>query len=476
MRFLSINHLCLSLGLAGSLTVAVVVLRPSSPASVISTASLVAPSNPNTASRGNAHGAVQLAQVGAGQAGASLRVPAGPVGNGTPTGSTSAGISAGSTSFQLSAVPPSSNLRQLPKSLKVGLLATGTAGVPISAEVLAHPNVAGFLIHQGWRNIETAKGVFDWAYIDQEFASAVANNKKTKPALHIGGDDAPKWLYDDGTIQFVLGKNGATFTHIGQLTFSGNQVSVSPASWPGNLASGKIIEITGTPNNDGRYRITSDSTSSFTVEEQFTNETNVSGTVSIDVVPCYWDLAVIQHKSDFYNALIAHVQTLGPAALNAMLNVPISMVDPNTGDWAFASTPAHTVSYNAAGWLTGNNAEKQAGWDMFDAAMRLLYDNVLPNVPSTMLVGSAVGPVPNSLLPTGTDNDQPALDILAYVEAGYPGKLNIGKGALNANTYYQNPCPAIGRPWEAICAMPHQNFLQINWSVSAPSKAVIATS
>ena len=346
-----------------------------------------------------------------------------------------------------------------------GILVTGTAGRPISPTTLAHLDIAGFLVHQGWKDIETMKGVFDWTFIDGEFASALINNKVIRPALHIGGDDSPKWLYDDMTIPFVLGKDGAISTQVGTLTFSGNTVSTAGAIWPVDLMNGKIIEITGTPSNDGRYRTTNATTTSFTVAEQFVDESSVSGTINIDVVPSYWDAQFIQHKSDFYNALITHLSSLGQPTQNAILSLSIQMVGPNTGDWSFKDSPEHTVSYNAAGWLSGNDTEKQEGLDRFSAAMKLLYDNVVPNISGSTLIASAIGPVPVSLLPTGTSKNQPVNDIYAYVDANYPGKLLVAKGALNSRTYFANPCPATGTPWEKICNS--HNFLQINWSASS---------
>lgn len=354
--------------------------------------------------------------------------------------------------------------------LKFGILTTGKAGFSVSNQVLTHPDLSGFLIHRGWKDIEIQKGVFDWSYVDTELMSAVLNNKKVRMALHIGGDDTPKWLYDDTSIPFVLGKSGSRFEHINNLSFSGNTVSNSDNNWPGDLTTGKIIEITGTLSNDGRYRILNDTNNSITVEETFTNETNTSGTMILDVVPSYWDSTVIQHKSDFYNAQIAHVSSVGQDTLAAMLTFSISMVDPNTGDWSFINSPDHIQSYNQAGWLTGNDTEKQAGWDMFHAAMITMYDNVLPNVPASMFVASAVGPVPKSMLPIGTDKNKPVQNILNYVEGNYPAKVIIAKGALNARTFFNWPCPAIGSSWSEICDKPLQNFLQINWSVTSASK------
>ena len=348
-----------------------------------------------------------------------------------------------------------------------GLLVTGTSGLPISAEVLAHPDIAGFLIHQGWKDVETSKGVFDWGHLDTELASAIANNKVVRPALHIGGDDTPKWLYDDLTIPFIFGKDGSTSTSNVSLIFNNSTLTISGTVWPFTIRVGKIVEITGTPNNNGRYRIVSGTTNSVTVEEVFIDESSVSGTITYDVVPSYWDTKYIQHKSDFYNQLLAHILSLGQVSQETMLSFSIQMVGPNTGDWSFKDSPQHVASYNAAGWLTSNEAEKQEGWDNFESAMKLLYDNVVPNISGTILASSAIGPVPSSLLPTGINRNQPADDILQYIETNYPGKLLIGKGALNARTYFAKPCPAIGSPWERICTTP--NFLQINWAASSSS-------
>jgi hypothetical protein len=96
--------------------------------------------------------------------------------------------------------------------------------------------------------------------------------------------------------------------------------------------------------------------------------------------------------------------------------------------------------------------------------MKALYNNVAPNIAGSTQFSSAIGPVPRSLLPSGMNRHQPVQDILLYLDANYPGRFLVGKGALNARTYFANPCPAIGSSWEDICNTP--NFLQINWSVS----------
>ena len=75
-----------------------------------------------------------------------------------------------------------------------GVISHGAKGRPIDKAILENPNVTGFLVLQGWNDIEPAEGVFDWEHIDSEVARAKAAGKVVKLTIHAGGDSAPAWL------------------------------------------------------------------------------------------------------------------------------------------------------------------------------------------------------------------------------------------------------------------------------------------
>lgn len=93
--------------------------------------------------------------------------------------------------------PPASNSKNdvpLPP-LPRGILSTSANGQPIDQAIMDNPYVDGFLVMQGWKDIEAYEGVFDYSHIDSEISRAKAAGKVVRLAIHVGGDDAPSWIF-----------------------------------------------------------------------------------------------------------------------------------------------------------------------------------------------------------------------------------------------------------------------------------------
>ncbi len=78
-----------------------------------------------------------------------------------------------------------------------GVISHGAKGRPIDQEILDNPNVTGFLVLDGWNDIETAEGVFNWEHVDSEVARAEAAGKHIRLTIHAGGDSAPAWIFQN---------------------------------------------------------------------------------------------------------------------------------------------------------------------------------------------------------------------------------------------------------------------------------------
>ena len=76
-----------------------------------------------------------------------------------------------------------------------GVISHGANGRPIDQKILENPNVSGFLVLQGWHDIEPVEGVYNWQHIDSEVARAKAAGKVIKLTIHAGGDDTPVWIF-----------------------------------------------------------------------------------------------------------------------------------------------------------------------------------------------------------------------------------------------------------------------------------------
>jgi hypothetical protein len=73
----------------------------------------------------------------------------------------------------------------------------------IAAEALTNPNVDGVSLRTYWNSVETADGVYNWGYLDQQIAAAGAAGKKISLSVK-AGVNTPSWVYTAGARSFTF--------------------------------------------------------------------------------------------------------------------------------------------------------------------------------------------------------------------------------------------------------------------------------
>lgn len=132
--------------------------------------------------------------------------------------------------------------------------------------------------------------------------------------------------------------------------------------------------------------------------------------------PAYWDLTFIQVKSNFYEAIAERYN-----GNDTVFAISVSMVDPNTGDWAFPiEDDEQRQSFLDAGFTEA----------AFINAYKTLIDNAMDNFGDKYAI-TAVGPIPTSLV---SDKYFAIYEVLNYAFETYNNRLIIAKGSLSANT------------------------------------------
>ena len=262
-----------------------------------------------------------------------------------------------------------------------GIISTSGKRMPIHQDIINNSNITGFMVLDGWNDIESSEGVFDWAHIDSEVERARAAGKVVHLAIHAGGDSAPSWVFK-------------------------SYPEVKKVIW--------YNKITG----------------------------------DTEWVPAYWDPVYIELKRRFYDEIgIRYNDEAGVVVISA------SMVDPNTGDWAFvASTDEQIQSYLDSGFTETHfiNAYKK----VLDYSMTAFQDK---------FVITSVGPVPDQLV---SDRYFAVHQVLDYAYATYGRRLIIAKGSLNAAT----PAPADVsniKAWYTILKYSPNVAGQLLWNVTS---------
>ena len=168
-------------------------------------------------------------------------------------------------------------------------------------------------------------------------------------------------------------------------------------------------------------------------------------------IPAYWDPGYIQLKIRFYKALGARYKDHP-----AIFALPVSMADPNTGDWSFRiSDELEEQSHRDAAF--SEQVFIDAYKRLIDAAM-----NAYGNKPAV----TAVGPLPRELV---SDQYYAVHTVLDYAYVNYPERLIVAKGALNAST----PQPTIASNlniWQTIYNYRPFVAAQFVWQVSRDSE------
>lgn len=85
-------------------------------------------------------------------------------------------------------------IQQSLPDLPRGIISTSGKRLRISQNILENSTITGFMVVEGWNEVEIAEGIYDWSHIDSEVARAKAAGKVVRLSIHIGGDDTPQWL------------------------------------------------------------------------------------------------------------------------------------------------------------------------------------------------------------------------------------------------------------------------------------------
>lgn len=164
--------------------------------------------------------------------------------------------------------------------------------------------------------------------------------------------------------------------------------------------------------------------------------------------PAYWDATFIEVKSEFYKAIAERYKNNN----NTVFAISVSMVDPNTGDWAFRiDDDEQKQSFLDAGFTE----------TVFIEAYKQLIDNAMVNFNNKYII-TAVGPVAVQLV---SDKYFAVDEVLEYAFGNYGDQLVIAKGSLNANT----PDPTTSndlRTWQVIWDFRPRCAGQFVWGIT----------
>ena len=86
------------------------------------------------------------------------------------------------------------------------------AGGSINVNTLNNPAVDGISIRQSWSLVNSADGVFDWSYFDQQVHNAGASGKKILIRISDGGTNIPSWVTKGAATTFSYSDGGSTVT------------------------------------------------------------------------------------------------------------------------------------------------------------------------------------------------------------------------------------------------------------------------
>jgi PKD repeat protein len=92
-----------------------------------------------------------------------------------------------------------------------GIYALGTPNQLFPKSVFSNPNVDGIAVRATWNALETADGVYNWSFLDTEFAAATNAGKKVSLSI-AAGVGTPSWVYTEGakSFSFVDPSSGLT--------------------------------------------------------------------------------------------------------------------------------------------------------------------------------------------------------------------------------------------------------------------------
>jgi len=164
------------------------------------------------------------------------------------------------------------------------------------------------------------------------------------------------------------------------------------------------------------------------------------------LIPAYWDPEYVRIKSRFIAAVGERYRDI-----ETIFATSVSMVDPNTNDWAFVvRDDAQAQSYLDSGFTEA----------AFVSAYKQLIDAGMAAFPNQYVV-TAVGPIPRVLV---KDKFAAVHQVLDYAYAAYGERFIIAKGALHAAI--PDPVDSDGTAWETMRIYSPNTAGQFVWGVT----------
>ena len=285
-------------------------------------------------------------------------------------------------------------------------------------------NVDGMRIRVGWKEIETADGVYDWSLIDECLANAATSGKVA--GISVGaGIGCPAWLYggdtfSDGIISgYTVESATAAFVaaDIGRVLYSdtypsGYTIIVSQTSTVATVS----IEASKTAGN-ARFSILA--------RHPVLSPFRVLTAPDAGIMSVPWDTIFLAKWKRFIAAYGTRYDTnpyLVYVPMGGLGQTGESRVAVEASDVAWFDANAIANGYKA----TDSYSAAVVAWKASTEAIMDTYMSAFPTTPPFITIANCFGTI-------GGGSDA-LLDIFAYAAANYPGRLGFMNAQLNAVT------------------------------------------
>ncbi len=265
-----------------------------------------------------------------------------------------------------------------------GVYSLTGAGRPVADGVLSNPNVDGVSIRLHWNDLETADGVYNWAYLDTQVFRVVAAGKSVSLRIGTGGGDATR----------------------------GNEGNV-----PGWVIDEITASVGGTPNDCAHYF-------------HFNNPP-----VADQAIPTFWEPIFVQKRQELFTALGAHF-----AGNNNVKVVFVGACNAKSSDW---SVPDSAVVDN----ICGAGQSERSRWLGLGYTSQKLIDQACPATGTGGVIDAAALAFPDKFIAyavgriSGLDptQDYVAEHITQNARAKYGSRILIAKETLSQKTFENDP-------------------------------------
>lgn len=303
---------------------------------------------------------------------------------------------------------------------------------PINSHPWQNPNVAGMRIRTGWKDIETADGVYNWQLIDDCLALAVTSGKFIGLSV-VAGIKSPPWLMGADTFA-----DGSTTLNVATLTsptasFVASDVGrvIDCDKFPPGTT---IISRTSTVATLSAPAIATKSGAlTFSILARHAGVPfHVLTAPDSGVMPVPWDPVVLTQWKAFVAALGARYD-----ANPQLLYVPMGGFS-QTGESYLATQPADVDYFNASAVAAGYTAtmDFSAGMVAWQAVASEIMDTYMTAFQITPPFITVARPFPQTEGGTKAANA-----IVARGVAKYPGRFGTMNSQLHATSaagYFAN--------------------------------------